>query len=315
MDSNAILTNYLSLLEHNETERRKHLRLSRDLLQQATKLDPTSTLAFWHLATVQSSLRDVDAAVVSARQAVELAPNDVRAWHLLGLLLTAQEDWENALQVFELGLLKTQEELIAETDIETEALASEAGASAAGKANANGTTHAEDAEGIETHDFAQSDPTATNGATDPLASSSTSRPMRPTLSRESTAPIIGTRSDSIPSPTLLQYPIPSVPFQRTSERFEASVQMLLTQLAVSERYEGAERANERWPDVFSYFSSHCPSGPPPDASSRSGSSVLYMALETFSYISSLFYSTLVRANHNSNRDDRGSLRHSACAPH
>lgn len=194
---------------------------------------------------------------------MELAPNDVRAWHLLGLLLTAQEEWENALQVFELGLLKTQEDFNAETDIETEAPISEAGISAAGATDLNEGMTAEDAEGVETHDFAMPEPVAANGTN---FSASTSKPVKPVLSRESTAPIIGTRSDTIPSSALLQYPIPPVPFQWTSERFEASIQMLLTQLAVSERYEGAERANERWPDVFSYFSSHCPSGPPPDTS-------------------------------------------------
>jgi hypothetical protein len=184
---------------------------------------------------VQSSLREVDAAVVSARRAVELGPGDVRTWHLLGLLLTSQEDWENALEILELGLVKLQEDLNASESV-------------------NVSTSKEDG-GVVSHDFAE----GSNGTS-----------SRPTLSRIATASIIGgARSEVIQSPALLHYPIPSVPFQRISERFEASVQMLLTQLALSERYEGAERANERWPEVFAFFSSHCPSGPPESSGGES----------------------------------------------
>lgn len=211
---------------------------ARDLLVQAAEIDPTSSSAFWHLATVQSALRDVDAAVVSARHAVELAPADVRAWHLLGLLLTAQEEWEKALEVLELGMVKTQPE----ADVD-----------GAPMENGNGNG-ASEPEGVVSHDFANSDTEV----------SSLSKPPPPTT----TSSIIGAKTETLPSPRLLQYQITSVPFMRTSERFEASVQMLLTQLALSERFEGAERANERWPDVFVYFSSYCPSGPPNPSTSE-----------------------------------------------
>jgi len=177
---------------------------------------------------VQSSLRDVDAAVVSARQAVELAPGDIRTWHLLGLLLTSQEDRENALEVLELGIIKTQES----------------------NANEIANVSANEEEGVISRDFAE----GSNGMLD--------SPSTLTLPRTALLSVIGARSEAIPSPALLHHPIPSVPFPRISERFEASVQMLLTQLALSERCEGAERANERWPDVFTFFSTHCPSGPP-----------------------------------------------------
>lgn len=215
--------------EHNATVRPKHLSDARDLLQQAAELDKASASTFWHLATVQSALREVDAAVISARRAVELGSGDVRTWHLLGLLLTSQEDWENALEILELGLVKTQEDMNPSESV-NESISKE--------------------DGVVSHDFAEE----TNGTFDPTS--------RPTLSRTATVSIIGARSEAIPSSALLHYPIPIVPFQSISERFEASVQMLLTQLALSERYEGAEKANERWPEVFAFFSSHCPSGPP-----------------------------------------------------
>ena len=177
---------------------------------------------------MQLSLRDVDAAVVSARQAVELAPGDIRTWHLLGLLLTSQEDWENALEVLELGLAKAQDS----------------------NANEIAIVSTSQEAGVASRDIAEESNVT-------LDSSSTAA-----LSRTAGLSIIRARSEVIPSPALLHYQIPSVPFLRTSERFEASVQILLTQLALSERCEGAERANERWPDVFAFFSAHSPSGPP-----------------------------------------------------
>jgi hypothetical protein len=42
-------------------------------------------------------------ALQSAGQAVEEAPRDVRSWHLLGLLLSAKEDWGGAKEVLERG--------------------------------------------------------------------------------------------------------------------------------------------------------------------------------------------------------------------
>ncbi|KAF8321267.1 hypothetical protein DL93DRAFT_2073084 [Clavulina sp. PMI_390] len=244
--------------EHSETERPRHLTQARDHLLESTTLDPSSPTAFYHLACIQSALRDVDAAVLSARQAVELAPNDARTWHLLGLLLTAQEDWENALQVLELGIVKTHEDMALSTpDREAEEPV----------ATGNGE-HKQLEPGVDAQDFGASNGSAVAADSTPDHSDSLAAPPAiPSASSKSLKFIISPKAGILPSPADLHYPIPIVPFMQTHEKFTASIQLLLSQLVLSERYEGAERANERWPDVFAFFSGHCPSGPP-DGSTR-----------------------------------------------
>ena len=239
--------------EHDPKLRPSQLQEARDLLQRATTLDPHSASAFWHLATVQSSLRDVDASVLSAKQAVELAPGDVRTWHLLGLMLTAQENWDQALEILDIGLLKTTEGLVGGEFGE--------GPGASDAQSRSGEGGAKDE--VLKQDFAEpgSIPRPQNGSAAPPVEKLDGTLLEP-------------RIDTLPSASSFHYIIPSVPFQTTSEKFDASIQLLLTQLALSEKYEGAERANERWPDVFSFFSSHCPSSISSGELSRRTSSII-----------------------------------------
>lgn len=133
-----------------------------------------------------------------------------------------------------------------------------------------------------------------------------------TQNEESNFPLLQSRVDTLPNPaSLLHYPIPSVPFQTVSEKFDASIQLLLTQLALSEKYEGAERANERWPDVFSFFSRNCPSSSPSGDLSRrefldySGRSDLY--LPDFVSVLRFVCRRILRAHLSSPRDRHNSL--------
>ena len=213
-----------------------HLQNALLHLQKATKLDPSSSTAFYQLALVQSALRQAGAAVISARTVVELAPKDLRAWHLLALLLTAEEEWDNACQIIEHSISKTEE-------------SSEAGPSMIGTGNGYAMGSMADSEG----DHADS-------ATPP-ASTSPEIPTAVSASSDMNFPVIEGRSEKISSPVTLQYGLPSIPFVSKFEKFESSIQLLLTQLAIIERVEGAESANEKWPDVFKFFSTHCSSGP------------------------------------------------------
>lgn len=232
-------------IEHEFEKRPILLQEARDFLIQSTTLDPASASSFFQLAIVQSELREIDASVVSARQAVELAPGDARTWHLLGMLLASQEEWETALEIMELGFIKTQP---AQID------------GSMPMSNESGHAGEGEQEGVVSYDFADS-PSLTSR----LSEASTIRVEAP---RSTGVYIIGPRAESLSSPRLLQYPIPSIPFMSVRERFEASTQLLMTQLSLSEKYEGTERANERWPDVFLFFSSCCPSGPPSSSHSK-----------------------------------------------
>lgn len=89
-----------SPIAHSANTRQKHLEASRSLLEAIDT--PASR---YHLALVLSLDGSVKLAeaVATARAAVEGAPREVRAWHLLGLLLSAQGDASAARSILELG--------------------------------------------------------------------------------------------------------------------------------------------------------------------------------------------------------------------
>ncbi|KDQ07095.1 hypothetical protein BOTBODRAFT_192620 [Botryobasidium botryosum FD-172 SS1] len=94
----------LATFDAQPSSRPKKLATALSNLVSSSELDPTSANTFYHLALVQAMSRHPDEAVVLARQAVELNPKEPRAWHLLGLLLTARGDWKSARSILELGL-------------------------------------------------------------------------------------------------------------------------------------------------------------------------------------------------------------------
>jgi tetratricopeptide (TPR) repeat protein len=73
-------------------------------LTAAVQLDDQSSEAHYQLAYLQAEMRDVHAALQSARKAVELEPADVESWHLLVLLLSAQKKYKDALKIAEVAL-------------------------------------------------------------------------------------------------------------------------------------------------------------------------------------------------------------------
>jgi hypothetical protein len=73
-------------------------------LKLATQLNPSSALAYYHLASCQAQARSIEAASESIRQSLELDSRNVQAWHLLALLLTAQKDWDAASKAGEAGI-------------------------------------------------------------------------------------------------------------------------------------------------------------------------------------------------------------------
>ncbi len=209
-------------------------------MQNATTFKACPASAHFQLAIVQAAQRSIDNAILSARQALELAPKERRAWHLLALLLTAKEEWSNAKQLIDICLLETAEE---DRDPASPPII----------VNQDGLGAQENASlGLE-------------GDGDPGAL--ISEPMRT---------LIEPRSDQIPYPYTLLAGMSIAPPTSRHERFEASISLLLTQIAIIEKLEGADNANERLQELFTYFSSHSPSGTVP--SSRSKLELTYSVL-------------------------------------
>ncbi|GAA5964258.1 hypothetical protein JCM21900_001805 [Sporobolomyces salmonicolor] len=73
-------------------------------LETAASLDPSSSHTLYHLAYQLFELRQTSRALDVAKQAVTLNKQSTEAWHLLGLLVSAQKDMIGALEVLETAL-------------------------------------------------------------------------------------------------------------------------------------------------------------------------------------------------------------------
>lgn len=214
-----------------------HLSLSHSLLLQSVQTDPTSS-GYYNLAlsyaisggaaaaargsTSSTSSVKADSnqaeynlhqAIQYAGLAVEAAPGDVKYWHLLGLLLAAQERWEEAREVLERGAdLGGGED---NADVEGQVC---------GEVVGRGTGDGEESDEpiyILSHPHSQS-------------SSATITPSLP------------------PASTLLLTPPPSKYPPSPYDLFESHLQIRMTQGTLIEIVEGAEGAEALWLEIFGW---------------------------------------------------------------
>ena len=279
--------------------RQTHLSLSHSLLLQSVQTDPTPS-GYYHLAlsyavpggataaVAQGSTRttsnytessdpkyNLDQAIQCAGLAVEADPGDVKFWHLLGLLLAAQERWEEAREVLERGAdLGVGED---DADVEISAESTEVGGLP--------SLGMRKGEGSDTVDSVQSDadvrtllgPPISIRIPTPKGNSSTITPaiktdgigdisinrVSPTTSTNPLQPIyIFSQSQLQPSSsamqslpptsTLLLTPPPSKYPPSQFDLFESHLQLRMTQGTVVEIVEGAEGAEALWLEVFGW---------------------------------------------------------------
>ncbi|CAE6507377.1 unnamed protein product [Rhizoctonia solani] len=199
----------------------KHLTL-------AATLDPMSADTFYHLAFVQAESRQTADAIMSARQAVERAPDDVRCWHLLGLLLTATEDWAGARAVIEIGIANSEQ-------VQEEHLAG------------HGTGFNPPDEGVTVKDFA-------------TEQRSSSPQGMPTPSGRNLPPIVPPTLVLPPSNTLHSLFTRDATVSKL-QLFSGATQIRLTHMAIVERIEGPDGAAGLWPGVFAWYAANAPSAP------------------------------------------------------
>jgi tetratricopeptide (TPR) repeat protein len=193
-----------------------------DLLTTATLLSPKSSKAQYHLAYCLAEARQIEPAISAIRTCLELDQQNVQAWHLLALLLSASKDWEGATKACEAGIR------IWEDDEENDAAESEE--SPTGNPDENEPT-------IGTKDFASPTPTVT----------------QPTETI-SAAPII-LRSGAIRSPA----PLSPAPPTR-SKKLENVIRLRITYKTIIEKTQGAEPAMEEAENLFAFFSERSGSG-------------------------------------------------------
>ncbi|KAG9082786.1 hypothetical protein FRC06_004860, partial [Ceratobasidium sp. 370] len=206
----------------------------RHLLESAT-LDPTSADTFYHLAFIQAEARATSDAVLSARQAVERAPRDVRGWHLLGLLLTAMEDWAGAKVVIELGIANAEE---LRTDPQGEEGAGQQRSApddgVVAKDFGIGTVRSSSPQGVPSSEF------------NPPHHAPSIVPSNGILPASRALHVLFGRTDPDASPSRMR-------------AFAAATQIRLTEMAIVERIEGPDGAAGMWPAVFAWYAANAPS--------------------------------------------------------
>jgi hypothetical protein len=232
----GIWSTVMGLVEHDP--RTRPARLAHALAQFAASIEASPTpSAYYHLAIALARpgpQQDLDKAIASASSAVEGASADIRFWHLLGLLLTADGRWTKARGVFEIAA-GIGEKGGHESDDDGNEQATQLGA-----ANSSGVN------GVQVQDFgaAGSEDDGANrlGHVESLGAGGQTQLVF-LLEKD--------RSAIPPSATLLQ-PIPDYPTPSRQDMFEHAMQLRMTQLALAEFVEGAEGAGLRWLEMFAW---------------------------------------------------------------
>jgi hypothetical protein len=161
--------------------------------------------------------------------AVELDPDNIRYWHLLGLLLAASEDWRGAREVLEAG-----------ATLDDQAWVAEQTSSPANDLPDSSTI------GRETSSTATGYASSTPSPASEEASTVTERPIEKEI-------ILDAHQHTLPLAAGLLQPLPDHPPPSVTERFEHALQLRMTQLALTELMEGPEGTEDKWIEVFQWF--------------------------------------------------------------
>lgn len=169
--------------------------------------------------------------------AVELEPDNIRYWHLLGLLLAASEDWRGACEVLEAGATLDDQAWAAEL---TSSLSDIPDSNTIGRRETSSTA------GVTVSSSAPSTHPELPSPASEEASTVTERPIERQI-------VLDAHRHTLPPAAELLQPLPDYPPQSTTERFEHALQLRMTQLALTELMEGPEGTEEKWVEVFQWF--------------------------------------------------------------
>ena len=239
--------------EQDHLSRASRLTNALSLLESSIDSQPSAS-AHFHIAIASYRpipARNLEHAIENARAAVELEPDNIRYWHLLGLLLAASEDWRGAREVLEAGATMDDQAWMAEQSL-----------SLAADDTTDSSTIRRETEystSITKIDFASPAHPGQQSPSSEAASTVTER----VLERET---ILDPHSHTLPPAAELLQPLPDHPPPSATERFEHALQLRMTQLALTELTEGPEGTEEKWIDVFQWFAKR--KGPDRDQSRK-----------------------------------------------
>ncbi|KAG1824753.1 uncharacterized protein BJ212DRAFT_1322207 [Suillus subaureus] len=191
--------------------------------------------------SLPGSSQNVDEAIVSARAAVEDDADEIRHWHLLGLLLSANGEWEKAAGVLEVG---------ADLDESKQDAESFARIDAENAAN-DIAVKAPMANGIQAKDFESDHQDAqVNGHSMLPAAHLPPNDADGPMSEHKR--LLDPHATTIPPSATLLRPLPDHPLPSSCDAFNYALQLRMTQMALAEHIEGPEGAEGRWVDVFGW---------------------------------------------------------------
>ncbi|KAG6845844.1 hypothetical protein H0H87_002535 [Tephrocybe sp. NHM501043] len=214
--------------------------------------------ALYHLALSfahPGPVHDLEQAIILAGRAVEADPREIRYWHLLGLLLAAAEKWTAAREILESGAAIGEDEG-AEYDMDRN------------EDNNEGTIEGHNlrvprAGPEHVHMVLERDFVETGSAADESNSASADTPPltnghvngngASSLALHRIPLIDGIR---IPSAAAILSPTQDHPPPSKEDLFEHALQLRMTQGVLSEVIDGAEGAEEKWLEVFSWVAAH-----------------------------------------------------------
>jgi hypothetical protein len=191
----------------------------------------------YHLALSLSragASQDLTEAVEIAGLAVEGEPREIRYWHLLGLLLAANERWKDAKEILEQGADMGEVDLT-EEEAETPTTQNGVAEKDFGSVGLNGMS---DGNGINRNHRTTGLP---NGD-----SHNTALDQQPVF-------LLGQEDSEIPVAADLLNWLNDHPPPSRQEVFEHALQLRMTQAVLAEYVEGVESAADRWIEVFSWI--------------------------------------------------------------
>ena len=224
-------------LEQDPFSRPQRLEKAHILFRTAVETYPMA-LGYFYLSLSFARaglLQDLQQAIFYAGQAIENDSSEVRYWHLLGILLSAAEQWKAAAEILERGA--------ALDDVE-------------------GPAPEDDGVVVDNFQVDQKPPVRMKdyGLLSSDADSSAASTVRPedwsptpTRMHKEEVYLLDGNAQRVPSSSNLLGSIVDRCWPLCMEIFEYSLQLRLTQVAITEAMEGPEGAEQKWVEVFAWI--------------------------------------------------------------
>jgi hypothetical protein len=192
-----------------------------------------SASGYYHLALALArpgASQDLEEAIVNAGLAVEAEPKEIKHWHLLALLLTKREKWAAAKGALEEGAALGEEDAVAAEVLTEEEIVDNR------------------SRGEHTASLSVSEAPVTGSVNERV--DVPSHHKKPDVPLQ---PVIDVDAAEFPPAWTLLAPIRDHPLPSPAETFEQSLQLRMTQVALTECMEGPESAGTKCFELFSWI--------------------------------------------------------------